>query len=150
MIPAGWQSVTPLAGGGGRPRVSAALPGDLERTGEAGIDSQLASYRGPNLVVRFDYGARAHPGCPSGVSRCDFRDTEIDGRAAKMSVSEAGVADRPFRSVHTYFVPLAEGAQRSDSSSDGAGMLLIVKCMETPACADAERIASTVRMSGDR
>jgi hypothetical protein len=77
-----------------------------------------------------------------------LRDTEIAGRAARVSVSEASEADRPFRSVHAYFVPLAGGAP--SSSSEGAGMLLTVKCTEAPTCSEAEEIASTVRLTEAR
>lgn len=149
-VPPGWQKIVALAGGGGRPRVSAALPGDIDRTDEAGIDSEMANYRGPRLSVRFDYGAAAHPGCPAGVRRCALSDTEIAGRPARMSVAEAGEADRPFRSVHAYFVPLGQGASPGRNASGGSGLLLIVKCAEAPACSDAARIASTIRLEEAR
>ena len=125
--------------------MSAALPGDLKRTREAGIDSQMASYQGRNLHVSFDYGQRAHPGCPPGVPQCVLRDAEIAGRPARASVSAAGPAERPFRSIHIFFVPLVEGRPSGNNSSEGAGLLLTVKCSEAPNCADAERIASTIR-----
>lgn len=149
-IPAGWQPITPLAGGGGRPGVSAALPADLKRTREAGIDSQMASYEGRNLHVSFDYGAPAHPGCPPGVSQCALREAEIAGRPARASVSAASPAERPFRSIHAYFVPLVEGIPTGNNSSEGAGLLLTVKCSEASSCADAERIASTIRLTDAR
>lgn len=150
IIPAGWQSVTPLAGGGGRPGVSAALPGDLKRTREAGIDSQMASYEGRNLYVSFDYGAPAHPGCPPDAAQCGIRETEIAGRPARASVSAASPAERPSRSIHVYFVPVVEGGPSANNSSEGAGVLLTVKCSEAPICADAQRIASTIRLTEAR
>jgi hypothetical protein len=149
-IPAGWQPVTPLAGGGGWPGVSAALPGDLKRTREAGIDSQMASYEGRNLYVGFDYGAAAHPGCPPDVASCDLGESEIAGRPARASISAASPAERPFRSIHVYFVPLVEGGPTGNCSSEGAGLLVTVKCSGAPNCADAERIASTIRLTDAR
>jgi hypothetical protein len=110
----------------------------------------MASYLGRNLYVSFDYGAPAHPGCPPSVAQCDLRGAEIAGRPARASVSAASLGERPFRSIHIYFVPLAEGGPASNGSSEGAGLLVTVKCSEAPHCADAERIASTIRLTDVR
>jgi hypothetical protein len=47
-------------------------------------------------------------------------------------------------------VPLVDGRLSGNNSSEGAGLLLTVKCSEAPNCADAERIASTVRLTAAR
>lgn len=139
VIPAGWQTIEPLAGGEGRPRVSAALPQGLRKTTEVGIDSQMASYVGPDVSVQFDYGAASHPGCPAGVAQCVLHETVVAGRPAKMSVAEAGAADLPFRSVYTYFAPLEQGSDRTSDSSNGTGLLVTVKCLEGPTCQVADK-----------
>jgi hypothetical protein len=148
-IPADWQSVEPLAGGEGRPRVSAALPPGLRKTGEVGIDSQMAAYQGAAVSVQFEHGAAAHPGCPAGVSKCVLSNAQIAGRLAKLSIAAAPVGALPFRTVYTFFVPFRQVDDRTGSSSGGAGLLLTVKCVAGPTCQDAERIGSTVRMSNE-
>jgi hypothetical protein len=144
VVPGGWQAITPLAGGSERPEVRAALPQNLRQTGESGIDSQFAAYLSDELSVRFSYGSAAHPGCPPAPAQCTIRDTEVAGQPARLSVAEAGAADRPYRSVHTYFVPGRPAA--GNTSSEGAGLLVTVKCVAEPTCPEAERIASSIRM----
>jgi hypothetical protein len=144
VVPAGWQVITPLAGGGGRPEVRAALPQHLRQTGETGVDSQLSAYSNNEFFVRFSYGSAAHPGCPPAAVRCIIRDAEVAGRPARLSVAEGGADDRPYRTVYTYFVPGRPAA--SNSSSEGAGLLVTVKCVSAPTCSEAERIASSIRM----
>lgn len=146
-VPEGWQVVTPLPAGGGRPQTTVAVPTDLRRTGEVGVDSPSVTYAKHDLLVRFDYGAAAHPGCVGQTSRCTFRDTRIAGRLARSSTSPAPVEDRPFATVHSYFVSFGEEENlRGNSSDNGQGLLITVKCRESPVCGVADTIASTVRL----
>jgi hypothetical protein len=145
--PPGWEVVTALAGGASRPRVMASLPGRMTKTGETGIDSQIASYAGPGLHVRFDYGAEGQPGCAARAAGCEIRNVELAGRPAVLAVSAAPPADEPHRVVYSYFAAMPAEAGAGGASPGGAGLLLTVKCAEKRTC-PAEEIASTVRLVG--
>jgi hypothetical protein len=117
----------------------------MKKTGETGIDRQIASYAGPGLHVRFDYGAEGQPGCAARGAGCEIRDVELAGRPAVLAVSAAPPADRPYGVVHSYFAAMPAEAGAGGASSTGAGLLLTVKCVEERAC-PAEEIASSVRL----
>lgn len=123
------------------PAVTAALPENVAKVNGAGIENPISTYRSKDLQIRFDYGARVHPGCAS--SPCDLTDVEVGGLPGRLAESRSEGGSRRL----VYFVPLVSGGHRlMNDPLAGAGLLLSITC-RSQTCAAGDRVVQSVRFS---
>lgn len=108
-----------------------------------GIDSEVAEYRGPGVVLSMDHGMYSGvPTCTDRHGRCVLRTVELDGREAQAGFYYNG--PRPVEGQSLYFlhvhVPL-----KKRPTEEALGM--VAQCETRQACQQAWEIFRTVRFT---